>query len=98
VANDDGVESVVRLELFLPAPEPGRVVVAQGTRVDALIGNHDELGEVDRVHAFSQNATLPTTLSVGLEEGASVLEVIAGHDGAEGLPGKRRESIFGAGC
>ncbi len=44
--------------------------------VDALLGDHHELGEVDGVGAFAQDLALRTALAAGAQEGAHVLEVV----------------------
>ena len=101
-ADDDRAEAIDAFELALPFDERiDLVVLLEIEMKDGVLGDDDEQGEVDGVHAFAQDGALPAALSArsggvfGLQEFAGILEVVTVGDAAQRLAGGERFAVTG---
>jgi hypothetical protein len=90
-------EALDLLQLLLPTGDHAGLVAALVEFVALVLGDHDEQGGVDRVHAFAEDRTLAATLPSGspLQKHLGVLVVVAVHHPAERLPRTQRLSVAG---
>src|SRR5262249_42537388 len=105
-ADDDGAEAAHIAQLGLPRHERLQLTLALKLEpVDRLLGDDQELREVDRVHALAEDRALAAALAyLGLalgaglppgEERTRVLEVVAGDHLAERLAGQKGLAVAG---
>ena len=107
-ANHEGPKAVDFAECLLPAGDDLAFLRPQQMRevIDRIVGDNHEQGRVDGVDAFAKDRSLPAALAAltparrssalvagFAQEGAGILEVIAGDDAAQGLAGRQRLAV-----
>ncbi len=91
----DRLEAVAVGDQVRHPVEQRAVAVLEGEPVHVALGDHHELGEVDRVRAFAQDPPLRAALAALREEGGHVAVVGTGREAAERLGGRQRLAVTG---
>jgi len=94
-ANDDGPEAPALGDDGAHLLEGLQLTAIQGQVVGLVLGDDDELGDVDGVGAFAQDHALGALLAAVGQEGAHILEVVGLHVARQGLGGRKILAIAG---
>src|SRR5262249_48929762 len=101
-SDNDRIETVNLSEPTLPIDHRVQLgAPLQVQIVDGILGDDDEEGEVDGVHAFAENHALPAALAARrrrlawFEKTACILKVVARGDPSQYLTGRERLAVAG---
>ncbi len=95
ILDHDGVKTVALGDDIGHALDHLGVFAAERQGVDALIGDDDELHQVDRVRPFTQDPALRAALTAVLEKTLHILEILRFLVGGEHLGGIEKTAVTG---